>query len=334
MDHRCGVTVVEPTTTARRGQVEGGTSDAGLVSLGFERYLKVMKGRLLLLCLVFGLVACKRKRVEPASPAAPAWVEQQVDGQAKQVAPSATPVTPIFREVAYRRGAFKRWSLELAQGNCYLISTAGDETVELLYVRLWDPRGKRLVKTQQPAPGLVFEHCPETTGTYKLEVKIPKGHGHYLTRVFSKEPGAPSAIAAGPPPVATEAAPPPATTAGTTPPAPVEGGIAARIATMGSANEGAAPLGELREGAGDLTDWYVVLEPAKCYWFIVAGGEGVERISLFAWDPNKKRVGKAKAEGPDAQLGHCPEAGGMYRVQAKVAKGEGAYALGVYAKAR
>lgn len=284
----------------------------------------------IVLGLMVSLLACgDYKHREPRTPTAPEWMVQQVDAQAKQVAPDAAPVTPLYRNIAYKRNDNGKWPLELQQGSCYLVSTVGDETVERFYVLLWDTKGDRKIETKQPAPGLVAEYCATESGTHELEVKIAGGHGHFLTQVFAKGGAAPTAAAG-----ADEPAPPPPPAANPATPEPAADPIASRIASLAMAAAGAERVGEMREGAADVTDWYVALEPSKCYWFFAVGDEGVERLSLFLWDPNNKRVADSKSETAEVELGHCPKGGGMFHVQAKIAKGSGRYGMSVYSKPR
>ncbi len=286
--------------------------------------------------LVLSLLGCHRGKKEPRSPTAPAWMQTQVEAQAKQVAPGATAVTPLFRKVAYRRNDNTRWPLELQAGHCYLFSTVGDESVERIYVLLWDTKGDRQFAQKQPGPGVVAEYCPEVSGTHEFEVKIAAGHGHYLTRVFARAGGAKAASArpvVGAQPTATPpVAPPPLESAAATG-APADP-IATRISEMARAVAGANEVGEMREGTAEVTDWYVALEPTQCYWFFAVGDEGVEKLSLFLWDPSNERVADSKSGTAEVELGHCPKKGGMFHVQAKVAAGSGRYGMSVYAKAQ
>ena len=202
-----------------------------------------------MLGLMVSLLACgDYKHREPRTPTAPEWMVQQVDAQAKQVAPDAAPVTPLYRNIAYKRNDNGKWPLELQQGSCYLVSTVGDETVERFYVLLWDTKGDRKIETKQPAPGLVAEYCATESGTHELEVKIAGGHGHFLTQVFAKGGAAPTAAAG-----TDEPAPPPPPAANPATPEPAADPIASRIASLAMAAAGAERVGEMREGAADVT---------------------------------------------------------------------------------
>ncbi|MCA9621691.1 MAG: hypothetical protein KC731_21860 [Myxococcales bacterium] len=283
-----------------------------------------MRTTWLVLALLLLTTACNRPK-QPLTPTPPEWMEAQVDDQVKEMAPEATPVTPVFRNLALKKNESSKWTLNLEQGQCYLFSMVGDPTVKRFYVLLWDTKGSRVIDTKEPAPGVVVEHCPTVTGSYDFEVKVAEGHGHNLVRVFSQKPGA--AMAYGGDAVA------PAPVAASTPAAPASGdGVASRIEEMAAAAAGAERVGEMREGTADSTDWYVALESGKCYWFFAVGDTGVTQMSLFLWGPDKKRLGESKSENAEAELGHCPTAAGMFHVQAKVAKGSGRYGMSVYAK--
>jgi hypothetical protein len=95
---------------------------------------------------------------------------------------------------------------------------------------------------------------------------------------------------------------------------------------------GAERVGDHFSGNADETDWYTALEVGKCYWFIGVGGEGVNELWLYLWDPADKRITANKAESNKVTVGHCPEKAGMFHFQAKIGSGSGEYKVGVYAK--
>lgn len=99
---------------------------------------------------------------------------------------------------------------------------------------------------------------------------------------------------------------------------------------------GVARDGELFRGVAyeedGFTDWRVMLDASKCYWFSGVGDQTVERLSLYLWDPNDKRITSNRSKNARSVIFHCPEVTGMYKLQAKVADGAGHYAVGVYSK--
>jgi hypothetical protein len=87
--------------------------------------------------------------------------------------------------------------------------------------------------------------------------------------------------------------------------------------------------------AGGRSDHLTVLRGAHCYRVIGVGGDGVEDLDLFLYDPDGVQVQQDPGQdrfptlGMQAEL--CPPRGGAYRLQIHMYKGEGAFAVGVYA---
>ncbi len=271
---------------------------------------------LVTLCLVFSFGACRRRRARVAiTSQPPAWLEGVVLDQAKQNAPDAKQVGNIYKGVAHEEDGRTQWQMLLEGGTCYWFSTAGDQSVEQLYVNLWDPSEDRVAKLKLDGPKLVLAYCTKVAGMYKLEVKVTKGAGHYHVGVFGKAaPGGPAPTSAPPPPATPER-------------------LAQVIAEMAkSSASGARLVGELFEGENPESDWYVQFEPGKCYWLIGAGEKEVEELYLYLWDPKDSRVTANKSDTNRVTIGHCPTVGGMFHFQVKIGRGNGKYKVGVYAK--
>ena len=83
---------------------------------------------------------------------------------------------------------------------------------------------------------------------------------------------------------------------------------------------------------GEGVDFQVMLDATKCYWFSGVGDEQVQKLYLYLWDQNDKRVQTKKVDGPMAVMTHCPEQSGMFRLQGKADEGVGHFAIGLYAK--
>jgi hypothetical protein len=265
--------------------------------------------------LLIPMGACRRQQA-PLTPAPPEWLDTAVQDQAKQAAPGAGQVGDIYKGTAFKEGDHTDWQLTLEGGQCYFFSGAGDQTVEELFLYLWDPGGSRVATERGKSPRTILSYCtPSTTpGLYKLQAKVEEGHGHYAVGIFSK---------AAPTP-----APAPA-------PAPAAKGpdLGKVVDDMAKATAPEAErVGEHFSGEADKTDWYVALETGKCYWFIGAGEEDVKELWLYLWDPAEKRITVNKSENNRVTVGHCPTSGGMYHFQAKVNSGEGKYKVGVFAK--
>ena len=80
----------------------------------------------------------------------------------------------------------------------------------------------------------------------------------------------------------------------------------------------------------EYTDWRIPLEAGQCYWFGYAGDAGVQRFSMYIFDPTDKRLDSARGKPRQGVFQHCALLNGMYRVQGKVAEGGGHYAVVVY----
>lgn len=97
-------------------------------------------------------------------------------------------------------------------------------------------------------------------------------------------------------------------------------------------------VGQIMRGYGgdddDKKDFTIALDAKHCYWFSGVGDQGVEKLSLYLWDPNDKRVESKRAGTPQALMRYCPTMPGPYRLQGKVGDGAGYFAIGVYAAER
>jgi hypothetical protein len=276
-----------------------------------------MRTKLIGMCIValLALINCRRDK-PPVSPAPPAWLVTVVQDQAAQHAPDAQLVGNIYQGVAHDEGDEQEWPLTLEAGKCYWFSGAGDQGVEELELFLYDPEGDRVAKATDGAPRAMMAHCPTVSGMFKLEAKAEDGRGHFHVGVYVK--AAPDGTV--PPPPTGSAA------------APAQDLGALCDAEAKSAAPGAERVGEHFSGDADETDWYSALEVGKCYWFIGVGGEGVNELWLYLWDPADKRITANKAAANKVTVGHCPEKSGMFHFQAKIGSGSGEYKVGVYAK--
>lgn len=95
-------------------------------------------------------------------------------------------------------------------------------------------------------------------------------------------------------------------------------------------------LGQLFRGVaynkGGTQDWHVELNKGSCYWFIGQGDEGVERLGLIVWDGGGSRVTDEKSKTNSSVVQHCPKSTGTFKFEAKVLKGAGHFAVGVFSK--
>lgn len=250
----------------------------------------------------------------------PPWMDQKVEDQAHTADANAQRAGDMMHAASYGEGVPPEWLVHLEAGNCYWFSGTGSEKVERLYLFLWDPSKDRVINERASSPTVLTRFCPKVTGPYRMQVKTA-GKGFVAFGLYAVAGQAP------PPPVATPTpAPAPA-------PAPALDLSALVDQQAASAAPGATRVGALFTGAGDRSEWAVALTANTCYWFIGVGEPNrVRSLNLYVWDPRQKRVTESRNESSVAVAGTCVSAPGMYKFQAKVQSGSGAYKVGLYAK--
>jgi hypothetical protein len=136
-----------------------------------------------LLCIA-AATGCKSAPEVAATPSPE--IERDVRSQAESSAPGSSMVGQLYRGIAYDKGEFSDFHVELEGGKCYYFSAAGDQTVRSIGLYLWDPSDSRVESDKSKTRKSFLQHCPETTGSYKVEAKVLGGAGHYAVGVFAK----------------------------------------------------------------------------------------------------------------------------------------------------
>jgi hypothetical protein len=259
--------------------------------------------------------------------AAPAWAQQSpeemAEAQANSDAPGANRIQNFYTSIG-SKGAMKDWNLELEAGKCYWFSGAGGEGITELGLFLWDPAKKRVAdKKSKKSPLVMMNYCAEGAGLYHLQGKVLGGNGSYAVGIYAK--GAP-------------AAPPPPGLKPKTATAEQKIDLTPLIEKEAKATApGGTRQGDIMEGSsgGDRNDWSIMMEQGTCYWVIGVGEpKKIKELSIYLWAPGNKRITESRSTNDKATIGHCPTETGMFKVQAKIHRGEGAYAVGIYAKAK
>ncbi len=111
-------------------------------------------------------------------------------------------------------------------------------------------------------------------------------------------------------------------------------GLEASIVAQARAQaKDASQVGDYYRGAGEKTDYQILLEANKCYWFAGAS-EGLNKLYMYLWKPNSNaftpRVADMKSPG-QGTMGYCTQVAGMYRFQVK-SEGPGHFVVGLFAK--
>jgi len=113
---------------------------------------------------------------------------------------------------------------------------------------------------------------------------------------------------------------------------PMEASADAQAASMAP---GAKRVMDYFKGADKKTDYSILLEAGKCYWWTAAVTPGVKKIALYLWAPGAgvftPRLTDAKSTNGTVTMAHCPSQSGMHKFQAKL-EGSGMYTVGLYAK--
>lgn len=96
----------------------------------------------------------------------------------------------------------------------------------------------------------------------------------------------------------------------------------------------AVQIGAFLKGSGEKTDFQVLLEGNKCYWFS-GTSDNLSKLYMYLWAPNAKfftpRLTDAKTTAGKVTMAHCAKESGMYRFQVK-SEGPGRYVVGVFGK--
>lgn len=83
---------------------------------------------------------------------------------------------------------------------------------------------------------------------------------------------------------------------------------------------------------GDSQDFRVELQAGQCYVFVGAADETVGALQLFLWDPSESRVESDRSKKREALMQYCPKETGTFKLQGKIGKGAGHFAIGVFGK--
>ena len=231
---------------------------------------------------------------------------------AQQKLPGATATMASFGGLLSKKQSSSQ-SVTLAGGRCYTLLGTGGDGVKDVDLYIYDGANKKVASDLgfDALPALTY--CPRWPGPHRLEIVLKDGGGEVAAQLFVQPKASTPNQPAAPP---TNAKP---------------DAITAMIEQ--SALAGTRRVGDFFRGAGkedEHGDFTVSLEAAHCYSFYGAAGSGVTALSLYLWDPSDKRVADEKSGTPAPVLRYCPQVGGPFHVQGKVAKGAGEYRVAVY----
>ena len=130
-----------------------------------------------------GLLACGGARPQVA-PLPPDWLGAAVDDHAKKSNARAHRIRDYYKGVAYENGDRTDWQVPLEIGKCYWFVAVGEETVQELFLYLWDPDDTRVETERNKSNKTILAHCAARTGEYRLQAKVAEGYGHYFVGAF------------------------------------------------------------------------------------------------------------------------------------------------------
>lgn len=98
----------------------------------------------------------------------------------------------IFDGAALRgeveEGGARDFSHIMHPGWCYRIVALGDESVEDLDIRIYDPNNVLLQRDtttdERPYLGQMHSICPHDSGTYRIQVRMAAGSGPFAVQVY------------------------------------------------------------------------------------------------------------------------------------------------------
>ena len=93
-------------------------------------------------------------------------------------------------------------------------------------------------------------------------------------------------------------------------------------------------IGELYRGAGEKTDYQILLEDNTCYWFS-GSSQGLQKLYMYLWKPNSgaftPRVADLRSPG-QGTMAYCTKEAGMYKFQVKTEGKGGHFVVALFAK--
>ena len=95
--------------------------------------------------------------------------------------------------------------------------------------------------------------------------------------------------------------------------------------------------GEVMHGVAyatkEFTEWLVHFDNQHCYWISGVADEGIEKLSLYLWDPKGSRVDSDRSSAASVIMKYCPTQTGPYKMQGKSGRGAGHFSFATYAVA-
>lgn len=106
-----------------------------------------------------------------------------VEKMAKSVAPGAKKVGEFYASDA----EISDWYTPFSKGDCYWVVGVGEDSIDELFLYLWDPDDDRVTQSRAKDHKASIGHCAKRDGMYHIQTKINDGDGHYKVGVYVKK---------------------------------------------------------------------------------------------------------------------------------------------------
>lgn len=259
-----------------------------------------------------------------------------------------------------RAGARRNFDFVLPAGSCYKFIAVGDADVRDLDLYV-SKSGQQVARDTATDNFPVASYCATEESRVSVDVRAVTGRGEFALAIFQggaqnpaltnvSNPAQNQAIlgpGATPPPPAQPAqgqvnvqvqvgiAPAPGQAVAAPGPAPLPTDpLSRRLLELAQTfAPGSRMIGTIKRGAasrGDSVNYAYNLVPGHCYTVIVAGSPSATDIDLYLFDPNRSRVASDRDRNNFPHISHCAGLPAAYRVEVKMYRGDGPFALAVF----
>lgn len=257
-----------------------------------------------------------------------------------------------------RAGGRRSFDFVLPAGSCYKFIATGDADIRDLDLHV--ARGGSEVARDTATDNFpVASYCATEESRVSVEVKAVSGRGEFAFGIYqgsAQNPGLTQVSNPGQPPqnpallgpqgqpqqgqvnvqvqVGIAPGPGPGPQPQPAQPRPPTDPLTARLLQLaGNFAPGSALVGQVRRGAasrGDSVNYAYTLVPGHCYTIVAAGSPSATDIDLYLFDPNRRRVTSDRDRNNFPHISHCAALPAAYRIEVKMYRGDGPFALGVF----
>jgi len=252
-----------------------------------------------------------------------------------------------------RAGGRRTFDFVLPAGSCYKFISVGDADVRDLDLYV-SRSGQQVARDTATDNFPVASYCATQESRVSVEVRAVAGRGEFAFAIYQGAGQNPALTQVSNPAqnpallgpqgqpqpqqgqvnvqVQVGIAPAPTPAPG---PAPLPQDPLARRLLQLASNfaPGARMVGQIKRGAasrGDSVNYSYTLVPGHCYTVVVAGAPSATDIDLYLFDPNRRRVTSDRDRNNFPHISHCASLPAAYRIEVKMYRGDGPFALAVF----